>query len=131
VNSGALTSLLQVLHSEHKMNKLLGMASLENNTITNSQTSEPRWQRVTKLLLNEMSLYSNLPRKQVRQSRFRYYHILCKKQEILLLAACNKGLQILNRALRALPGVSKLCHGSECKKLDYTQWRKKNAFFFK
>ena len=42
VNSGALPSLLQVLNSEHKMNKLLDMASLENNTITNSQASEPR-----------------------------------------------------------------------------------------
>lgn len=123
MNSGALPSLLQLLKSEHKMNKPLAMASLENNTITNSQTSEPRYQRVTKLLLNEMSLYSNLPRKQVRQSKLRYYHILCKKQEILLLvlnAVCNNVLQILNRVLRALPGVSKFCHGTECRNLDYT-----------
>jgi len=42
VNSGALPSLLQLLNSEHKMNKPLDMASVENNTITNSQTSEPR-----------------------------------------------------------------------------------------
>lgn len=107
VNNDPLPRLFQVLNGEHKMNKPLDTASLENNTITNLQTSEPRQQRVKNLLLNEITLYSNLPRKQVRQSAFRYYHILCKKREILLLvpnAVYNKGPHPLNTGLRAFTG---------------------------